>query len=211
MYSLTVLFWAHIPISLKASVNVKTIWVLYFLCSKDGRKRKNLSNATWSSVLLIEPNEQHLQVFTYFLPWTLETYDKILLWDAKPSWKWERSWHSLLFLHNKGIRSHSKPLNFGNGKGAFAPFSCFNIASLICCQEASLLPVQQCSQITDAYNIFCKLGNTPKSMSTSSLTAHSSCLQEPYLKATWWREGGLEMVLDSSSATDIMFKNPILA
>lgn len=30
------------------------------------------------------------------------------------------------------------------------------------------------------------------------------------VEAIWWRQGGLEMMLDSSSATDIAFKNPIL-
>lgn len=90
MYSLTVLFWAHILIFLKASVNVKRILVLYFCAVKIEEKGKPtyLWNATWSSVLLIKLNEQHLQVFTYFPPWTsLETYEKNLFWDAKPSWK----------------------------------------------------------------------------------------------------------------------------
>lgn len=104
MYSLTVLFWTHILIFLKASVNVRRIWVLYFGVVKMEEKGKNtnLSNSIWSSVLLIKLNEQHLQVFTSFPPWTsLETYDKILLWDAKLTWKWERNWHSLLFLHQQ--------------------------------------------------------------------------------------------------------------
>lgn len=106
-----------------------------------------------------------------------------LLWKSVIKFSGTQSQHGngkgpdthCIFSINKGIRCLSKHL-------AFAPLSWLNVASLTCCQDASLLPVQQCSQITDTYNTFCKLGKTIKSMSTSSVTAHSSCLQEPYLR-----------------------------
>lgn len=60
MYSLTVLFQEHNLIFLKASINVKSIWVLYFCVTKMEEKGKLLTNATCSSVLLIKPNDQRI-------------------------------------------------------------------------------------------------------------------------------------------------------
>lgn len=55
---------------------------------------------------------------TYFPPWTsLKTYDKIGLWDAKLSWKWERSWHFLLFLHQQRCKILFQTSKVWNGKG----------------------------------------------------------------------------------------------
>lgn len=141
---------------------------------KKKEKISYLSNAIWSSVLLIK---NKWVAPTYFLLIFLPG----LLWKPMIKFSEMQSQHGngkgadthCFSSINKGIRCLSKCL-------AFAPFSWLNVASLTCCQDASLLPVQQCSQITDTYITFCKLGNTIKSMSTPSLTAHSSCLQEPY-------------------------------
>lgn len=93
MYILSYLNFGHI-INLKAYFNVKRIWILYF-CVERGKKKKKttyLCNATLSSVLLIKPNEQYLQVFISYPPQiSLETHKKILLWKAETAWKWGRS------------------------------------------------------------------------------------------------------------------------